>query len=1261
MPLLTWAGAYNLTTAYESYWFRTTNGPTGNFTNYFGSSLTNASTLTYGGHVLGNTDSNFPAAGNFGLPWSSFGQPVESIQSDLALGDVIQPPPDANTNVPPANFIAVQVGDCTNAYYQSTNDGTFWVPSTRQIIAGQANNITIYWVTTNHTLHVQSLNVDSVPRTRPARLFWTESPYDAPGVSLDGLFAAIHYNDQVIPPTTFYTTNNQGVITTNEAGVWIDEETKQLHAKNVSGTFILEYYQTGSYKTQVQPVGIEIVQVLEPTVQVLHADVGGRLMPLDTYWAEMDRVNGVIPNVTRGLNETAYIHDKAGPKNNWAFAIRRTYFEPWALEIYWQHRGLMGVEWPYEVDWYSCDWPAYPQVFIAAASDATPVAALIPTELNAQIQEDADPPYHAQISVSGRSFTATEPGVCLVKYTSYDDVWFDVVRTIYSTNAYYFDLEPREWPIGEELTPGGDQTYAMGFDGLADYVAISDSFVNQRTNWTISLWFKAGDSRKAVLYSEGDPSTMFYIKQDYTNLVVSTYNKTRTTHTTSRTWTNAPLVPGPWHYLTLVYSGGSDTGGSLRIYLDNETWTATGLPRVNFDGEKIAVLGGSCTGSPGVPASFDVDSFFYGKVDSLRIWTTALSWDQVRAGAETNRVETAGRLVADFSFNEGYGQVAHNNAGDKDATACAGAFWCYGRVVPGQDWSGFPGYIYLAPGEANNDRYNIGVYSYPTELNQGANSYIFAVNTGQLEVWWAHRSRQPGMPPVYYPSQVVRYTNVWPSVTPQIVIASGLGSSGDSLMPTEDALYFKGTSTSCVIASNNPAMDVGNELTLEAWVYLPNPGGNNKIISWMNTISNAYSGYVLGVYANAIDVEFWTGAGTKRSLYGDKKYGVVPTNEWTHIAYTFNANNPDSIITYVNGKRIYAWPYAIGERIRTSTSDLYIGRPSWTMSMYTTGCIGEVRIWNKTRSAEQIAATWHTRLVGNEPGLVAYYPFNDGAGSSVLQDLGPNRLNGTIGDATWVGQGRPVLASPLALAAPSIYHQNDPAAPGYNPNEEHALVLGGIAYALRDDLNITNGDGYTSDRFVLVDYLDPATAHPKMQLFSVLETNNLYTFHRSVSAGKPILPPTPLAEMPLCASNTSCTQPPAWCDRKNGWWAVSAGADGGTAEARMHFYYEMQASFFFPDPSDQARYLTGAQVPWLPRLSDHNDGLDAPIPVVYTVTWPEAPLLRLGQTLTKAKEGLPEIWDQLSVDVVYEQAYEQTQYDPQPRHSVDLFDPAAAR
>jgi hypothetical protein len=67
----------------------------------------------------------------------------------------------------------------------------------------------------------------------------------------------------------------------------------------------------------------------------------------------------------------------------------------------------------------------------------------------------------------------------------------------------------------------------------------------------------------------------------------------------------------------------------------------------------------------------------------------------------------------------------------------------------------------------------------------------------------------------------------------------------------------------------------------------------------------------------------------------------------------------------------------------------------------------------------------------------------------------------------------------------TIYCQNDPTLPGYNPNEEHAIMSGGIAYATRDDLNITNaGSGYSSHPFVLLDY--QSNGVPCLNVFKVL-------------------------------------------------------------------------------------------------------------------------------------------------------------------------------
>src|SRR6266511_2710072 len=94
----------------------------------------------------------------------------------------------------------------------------------------------------------------------------------------------------------------------------------------------------------------------------------------------------------------------------------------------------------------------------------------------------------------------------------------------------------------------------------------------------------------------------------------------------------------------------------------------------------------------------------------------------------------------------------------------------------------------------------------------------------------------------------------------------------------------------------------------------------------------------------------------------------------------------------------------------------------------------------------------------------------------------------------------------------------------------------------------------------------------------------------------------------------------------------------------------MQPGFFFPsDPPP-----IGFSVP----LLDHRTGTPGtPINVRFDAVWPAAvPELRVGETLVKPKNGLPQIAGQSSVEILYQQAL------PTPDHiSVRLIDPVRTR
>ena len=218
-----------------------------------------------------------------------------------------------------------------------------------------------------------------------------------------------------------------------------------------------------------------------------------------------------------------------------------------------------------------------------------------------------------------------------------------------------------------------------------------------------------------------------------------------------------------------------------------------------------------------------------------------------------------------------------------------------------------------------------------------------------------------------------------------------------------------------------------------------------------------------------------------------------------------------------------------------------------------------------------------------------------------------------------------------------VYYQNDVSQVGFNPNEEHALIVGNALYAIRNDLNNAALPD-SSAPLVLLEYTDADTGAACMLPYSVVATNSQYGFNYPVGAPNLLEPMAPLSFLanPNC-SNTVPSSGPAWQDRNRQWWAYRAGRDGVSAETvQMNWCYENQPGFYYPGENPQP--ALGQEIPF---LSGHGSR-GRPLPVTYTITWPDTiPVLHTGDTLVKPNQeqvGLPDISDQLSVDILFQQS-----------------------
>lgn len=142
---------------------------------------------------------------------------------------------------------------------------------------------------------------------------------------------------------------------------------------------------------------------------------------------------------------------------------------------------------------------------------------------------------------------------------------------------------------------------------------------------------------------------------------------------------------------------------------------------------------------------------------------------------------------------------------------------------------------------------------------------------------------------------------------------------------------------------------------------------------------------------------------------GDKKINsedlAVATGEWTHIAVTYDAD-AQKVIAYFNGvNKIEAtvdWgTLDLGKTKTDEGNGFWIGH-SYNRGRWFDGEISECRIWNKVLTQEEINAKNHFYQV--EPsaeGLVAYWKFDEGVGTSIADYSGNGNNATAVESLTW--------------------------------------------------------------------------------------------------------------------------------------------------------------------------------------------------------------------------------------------------------------------
>ena len=146
--------------------------------------------------------------------------------------------------------------------------------------------------------------------------------------------------------------------------------------------------------------------------------------------------------------------------------------------------------------------------------------------------------------------------------------------------------------------------------------------------------------------------------------------------------------------------------------------------------------------------------------------------------------------------------------------------------------------------------------------------------------------------------------------------------------------------------SDSPSLDVGNFLTMEAWIY-PKQLKQASIISRKSSGGTVRYGIIMSADSRLSSFLGLTGGDLYSSVVR-----AIDANQWHHVALTWNGSHA---LLYLNG--VVADVETGSGGVIAGNRPVFVGSDNGT-SNYFNGIIDEVKIYNRTLSSEEIKSDY---------------------------------------------------------------------------------------------------------------------------------------------------------------------------------------------------------------------------------------------------------------------------------------------------------------
>lgn len=197
---------------------------------------------------------------------------------------------------------------------------------------------------------------------------------------------------------------------------------------------------------------------------------------------------------------------------------------------------------------------------------------------------------------------------------------------------------------------------------------------------------------------------------------------------------------------------------------------------------------------------------------------------------------------------------------------------------------------------------------------------------------------------------------------------------------------------------NNQYVDTGhwapaNTYSVEAWVRVSAlPGGRRGVAGAFSACQD----WGLSLWNNELSLIIRPPGGCSDGVSSK----IVPqVDRWYHMAGTVDGTTAK---IYINGELKASGP--VSSDYAPTADGMRIGGEV-CCGNYFPGLIDDVRVWNRALSQDEIVANYKKQLIGNESGLIGYWKFDEGTGTTVADASGNGHDGTLVNGLGWVTTG----------------------------------------------------------------------------------------------------------------------------------------------------------------------------------------------------------------------------------------------------------------